>query len=469
MGPADGTLARVPQIVGLRCPHCAAALKVEVGATSAKCEYCGTTSLLRGGTIAPQAGGRGRAAGKSGCGVIAVVLGVVVVGVIAALVFLASAPSPPSAPVRVEHSPSVVAVPPVIAAPAPTPPPARELTIDTRRRPLLVDVDADGAVDVVALTEVREDARRHHAYVALSAATGALLWQIDVPDEAAGDSFAAAAHGRLLLLDDKGQLRGHDLRTGAAQWTTALGERGTRFCASATADAIDVPTADDRVLAIDVKTGRQTPVAAAPGCAAVPTDRVPVDRDPAARDDPRAPAGTVSIRCGSVTAYTSSGMTRLKDQCRARSKIDVDGLPGLVAHALWRVPAGWVVLGVRKPGTYVPTVGLVDARTRKLLWKADVPEGNPLLADEGSPTPVVLLPAHLVVGYTVKDQPQHLTAFALEDGARAWHIDVPGGERVQQAAAADGRLFLYGDGAVHILDAASGALVRSLGRARAAN
>jgi len=460
----------MPQVVGLRCPHCAAALPAEVGATSVKCSYCGTTSLLRGGTIASGAPTRPASGGSPallGCGVVAGVL-VLFGGVAAFLLFRGSPSQPPYSDVSVAPGDPLPRVIERVAEPAVEPaadkPPARTLErIDTSRRPLLVDVNADGHPDIVARANFSEGDRRWSAYAALDSQTGAVLWTVDLTD-GDRDTHAAVAHGRLLLLTAAGQVTGHDLKTGASQWSTTLGERGQQMCASKSADAIEIPTLDKRVLQLDVKTGRQTPVAAIPECAPLPTDFEPNQHDPSDRTDSRAPAGTVAIRCGGVSMYTSSGFSKLPDQCRQRSKVDVDNLAGIVAHSLWQTDAGWLVLGVRKPGTYVPTIGLID-KQRRLAWKADVPDGNPLLADEGGPDPAVLLADRVVVGFNVKDQPPHLAAFALADGARQWTIDAPGGNRVQRATAADNHLFLYSDGAVHILDPADGKLVRTIGKA----
>lgn len=454
----------MPQVVGLRCPHCAAALPAEVGASSVKCAYCGTTSMLqRGGTIAGAAAtsGTGGKSSATGClvGVVVLFLGV------AAAVWLFAARPMASPPVHVSSAPVVVAQPVVpIAAPIPPPPPTRTIErIDTGRRPLLVDVNGDAHPDIVALTEFSEGPRRWSAYAAHDSQTGEVLWTVDVADEDRRGIIAAVAHGRLVLLTDKGQVHGHDLRTGAAQWTTALGERGKQMCAAQAADALEIPTLDDRVLQIDVRTGRQAPVAAIPECAPLPTDHEPDNNDPSDRADRRAPPGTLAIRCGGSSVYTSSGLTKLPDQCRQRSKIDVDRLDGIVAHSLWQHGDGWLVLGVRKPGTYVPMLGLLG-KQKQLAWKAEVPDGNPLLADQGGPDPAVLLADRVIVGYTIKNQPARLTAFALTDGARQWHIDVPGGKRVQRAQAADDQVFLYSDGRVHIIKPTDGSLVRTIGK-----
>lgn len=456
----------MPQVVGLRCPHCAAALPAEVGASSVKCAYCGTTSMLqRGGTIAgaainPGAGGKTNAVGCL-VGVFVLLLGA---GVwLLAARPMASPPSPVSSvPATVVAQPAPPVVAPMI--PAAPPPPTRTLeAIETNRRPLLVDVNGDAHPDIVALTQFSEGPRRWSAYAAHDSQTGAILWTVDVADDDLRGIIAAVAHGRLVLLTDKGQVHGHDLRTGAAQWTTALGERGKQMCAAQAADALEIRTLDQRVLQIDVRTGRQAPVAAIPECAPLLTDHAPNNRDPADRADPRAPLGTVAILCGGPSVYTSSGMTKIPDQCRQRSKVDIERLDGIVAHSLWQHGDGWLVLGVRKPGTYVPMLGFLD-KQKKLAWKAEVPDGNPLLAEPGSPSPAILLGDRVIVGYTIKDQPAKLAAFALTDGARQWHIDVPGGKRVNKAQAADDKVFLYSDGSVHIIKPTDGSLVRTIGK-----
>jgi outer membrane protein assembly factor BamB len=267
-------------------------------------------------------------------------------------------------------------------------------------------------------------------------------------------------HGRLLLLTRTGQVIGHDL-TGKQQWSTALGDRGERFCAATQPDSVLVPTADERVLLLDVKTGKQSPTGRPSSCTPVPSDQEFANFDPRDRSDPRAPAGVLGVRCGSARVMGSQNYT-VPDACRERARFDPDRLGGLVAHALWQTADGWLVLGVRDPGTHTPLVARVQGKA--LAWKADVPEGNPLLASEGGPSPVALAGDVVIAGYRLQTgSKQLLTAFALADGKRLWHIDAPGRGSIDHVAAANGQALVYADGSVFVLDLATGAQLRTIG------
>ena len=271
--------------------------------------------------------------------------------------------------------------------------------------------------------------------------------------------MAAVVHGRLLLLTRTGQVLGHELTAGKQQWSTALGDRGLRFCAASEPDAVLVVTADERVLLLDVKTGKQTPTRPPATCGPVATDQEYDDHDPRDRSDARAPAGVLGVRCGSVRVMGSENFT-VPDACRARAKFDPDRLGGLVAHALWQTPGGWLVIGVRDPGTHTPLVARVQGKA--LAWKADVPEGNPLLASEGGPSAITLAGDVIVAGYRLQTgSHEFLTAFALPDGKRLWHIDAPG-QSIDRLAATPNQLLVYADGSLSMLDLKTGALQRTI-------
>lgn len=447
--------------VAVRCPHCGATLEVRPADSTTTCAYCGTTSMLgpQGARVRPPEPAR---PGPSAAWVLGGAMMLVVAIGAAALVMRGSPEPPPGAP------PAVVRplVTPALPQPGPELPPVSEPPrrvverIETDRRPLLADVDGDGQDDVIALMRLREGDRRWEAHAALSGASGALLWDIPAEEERTSSRIAAVAHGRLLVLTHAGQVLGHDLKTGAAQWSTALGDRGLGFCAAKEADAALIVTADERVLKLDVKTGRQEPVQAPKSCAPLPSDHTERRSDPRDRSDPRGPAGVTAIRCGSVRVMGSQNYT-VADQCRARAKIDPDRLDGAVAHALWQVPEGWFFYGVREPGTNSPVVGRISGK--RVAWKADVPEGNPLEAREVGPDPVLLVGDAVIVGYETQKHERYLTAFALADGQRRWHVASPGEEDVSHAATSGGLVFLYVDHAVVVLDPKDGSVVRTFG------
>ncbi len=458
-------------IIPARCPHCGASLQVDPRADAATCAYCGTTSLLRSkGTVAPNGApvivvASDGASGGANTRRLAL-LGLAAILVLASVFLMRS--TPPVSSVSVASSaPALhhpVEVRPVAADPGP-PAAGDDDTrleverLETGRQPLLVDINGDAAVDVLVLARLHAGARRWEAFTAFSGATGELLWSVDAPEDA-HNTVAAVAPGWLLLLTRTGQVIGHDLATGKQQWSTALGDRGLRFCAATEPDSVLVPTADERVLLLDVKTGKQAPTQAPASCRPLPSDQKFDEHNPRDRSDPRAPAGVTGLSCGSVRVMGSENFT-VPDACRQRAGFDPDRLGGLVAHSLWQTPGGWLVIGVRDPGTNTPLVGRVQGKT--LAWKADVPEGNPLLANEGGPSPIVLAGDVIVAGYRLQAGPQRLTGFALEDGKRLWHIDAPGGKSIDRAAAAPGQVLVYADGSVFVLDAATGALLRTIG------
>lgn len=391
--------------------------------------------------------------------VIAAVLLVLLAGL--GLLFMSAAPSPASSAVeRVNHALPVE----VVALKAEPTPPGEDATLlaverlETGRAPLLADLDGDGTTDIVVLAHLRQGERRWDAFAAFRGTDGELLWHVDAPEDARA-SVAAVVHGRLLLLTRTGQVLGHELAAGKQQWSTALGDRGLRFCAASEPDAVLVVTADERVLLLDVKTGKQTPTRPPATCGPVATDQEYDDHDPRDRSDARAPAGVLGVRCGSVRVMGSENFT-VPDACRARAKFDPDRLGGLVAHALWQTPGGWLVIGVRDPGTHTPLVARVQGKA--LAWKADVPEGNPLLASEGGPSAITLAGDVIVAGYRLQTgSHEFLTAFALPDGKRLWHIDAPG-QSIDRLAATPNQLLVYADGSLSMLDLKTGALQRTI-------
>jgi outer membrane protein assembly factor BamB/DNA-directed RNA polymerase subunit RPC12/RpoP len=449
----------MPIAVPVRCPQCGADLRVSSTDENVTCSYCGTTSFLqkRGVTAPPNMSVIVVSKGPSAVLVVALVavaLGAVVTALL--IVHQGARPTPPgyTRPVSVPTPPPKPVAPP----PSPEPPRPEVERLRTSRRPLIVDVDGDGKLDVIALADLRDGARGGSAFVALEGQTGKRLWQIGADDRGT-DEYVAVAGGRLFVLGGSGQVQGYDLVTAARQWSTALGDKGHRFCAAREPDSVLVAVADGRVLALDVKTGRQTP-SSTRTCASLPTDEDPDNEDPRDRTDPQAPVGTVGISCGGVTVMGDQNYT-VPDACAVRAHVDSAHLGGMVAHALWQLPGGnWLAYGVRDPGTHSPLVGVLQKR--KLLWKADVPPGNPLDAQDGGPHPIVLADDRVVAGYALKnDGSTRLAAFALSNGKRLWDVTIAG-KRVERAVWAGGELYLYRDGRIEVRDPATGSLRRTL-------
>jgi outer membrane protein assembly factor BamB len=318
---------------------------------------------------------------------------------------------------------------------------------------MLADVNADGTEDVVNLITSRDSGAASRRYAAFDGRTGRLLWQ--TPDQGAEASSlrAAITGGRLLLSSREGQLTAFDAARGEQHWTSALGDRVRSFCVGDKADTVRVVTVDERALSIDVKTGRQTS-ARGRHCEPVVTDEDAVGHKPRDRSDPRAPRGVASIYCGGVRVMGDENYV-IPDQCKAKARIDPEGLEGMSAHALWKHGPGYIVIGSRRPGTPTPVVGYVHGT--KLSWRADVPEGNPLDADDGAPDQVTLSGERLVVAYrNRKTQKAAVTAFAVATGERLWHRVLADTTRLARLVASRDTVFLYADSTVSALSASTG-------------
>ncbi|MEY4512396.1 MAG: hypothetical protein RLZZ450_4518 [Pseudomonadota bacterium] len=150
------------------------------------------------------------------------------------------------------------------------------------------------------------------------------------------------------------------------------------------------------------------------------------------------------------------------DACKARAKVDGDRLDGVVAHALWRLGAGWLVLGVRKPGAYVPMVGVYERGHWK--WKSEAPAQNPLEAEQGGPRTPSLVGDSLVVSYgSGKPARQWLTRFDVRDGTRTWTQQLPESTQSLVALAQDDNVVVvHGNDAVRVLSVADGAEQRTI-------
>ncbi len=440
--------------IAVRCPNCNASLKTSRDDTTATCTYCGTTSIVQKKGAAPPAHGPVIVLpGISPLAVVAAaVAGALVLAGVLVLVLRPSPPpaSPPPVPSLPARPSAIVPVPPRPEAPEPAP--LTVVRLASGRRPMFTE---DGRL--VTLADLSEGSRRWRGYVVLDPATGALVTHVEVPD---GQLLAALAHGRLLVHTGAGQVAAFDLATGRPQWSTALGDRAMVFCASEAPDAVEVVTADARVLVLDVKTGRQEPARTRDACADLPRDGDERHADPRDRRDRRAPAGVIAWSCGSVRVMGSQSYT-VPDACRARARVDSEAHEGIVLHGVWQIPSGWASYGVRNPGTHTPIVAALDRKGR-LLWKADVPEGNPLEASTGGPRPFTIAGDRLVAGYTRQaERETFLTAFALEDGRRLWHTPL-GDEPVEDAVVDHGRLLVLGGGRVRVIDPETGALVRTI-------
>jgi outer membrane protein assembly factor BamB len=392
----------------LHCPRCGAEVELDRKHGEAKCSYCGTRSYAD--NHAPEQ----TVVVKAHPSLWAALAVVLAAGVLGA-VMLASRPEP--APAASSLSPALPVVAPQAAAPAP-PPRAPKITVEIQdyTAAKLVDADGDGVDELLLPIERNEDGTRSDHFALYALPTGKPIRETSA---LAGPQSAliAVAYRRLLLARRDGQLEAYDLASGDVQWNTVLGERVAALC-EGPRDTLHVTTDDARELEIDVQTGRQTRVKTP---CKVPLAVSMGRHEPSDRRDYRAPHGVAAFSCGSVRVMGSQNYV-VPDACRTHFKIDSDHLDGMVGHAIWAYRSGHLVLGVRTPGTYVPSVGLLERGRWK--WKSEVPASNPLLAETGGPRQVQLHGHSLLVGYKAGEQ-HWLTRFDADTGQRSWTRELP--------------------------------------------
>lgn len=457
MPSSAGYRAPMVRLTTIHCPRCGANLPLEPEARAVTCAYCGTKSHVDSSGKATASSSA--SSSLSGVATLLLVLGLVgLIGFVAIVVGVfrsVSTDEPSAASASSAAPPSPSSDRPAFPEP-PSPPPAAPAPTETIRvlqdAPLfVVDVNGDGRSEVVAPIErALGDAEASH-YAVFNARDGAQLARTP-PIEGFRDLVIAAVSKRLVIADRAGKLSCYDLVSGDAQWSTVLGERVGALCAADAPDSVLVETDARRLLSVDLLTGRQSETRAR---CLEPLARTQSSHDPRDRRDYDAPRGTEAYRCGGVTVMGSANF-RVADQCLARGRVDTNRLDGMVGHRIWRHGRGWLVFGVRTPGTYVPMVGLLSGRS--FVWKSEVPLSNPLEAEEGGPRQVALRGEILFVAYaTGQNRRGVVTAFRATDGARLWTFEVPDAQRVRHLVASDDGVVVQAGDHLYSLAAIDGA------------
>jgi outer membrane protein assembly factor BamB len=295
----------------------------------------------------------------------------------------------------------------------------------------------------VLAASVYEDKGVTRRYVAFDGKSGAELWQSGDIGSDLFNSSAVLEHSRLMVVNRTGKVTAFDGRSGKQQWEQLLGERVVGVCKAKEPDSVRFKTADDRIVALDTRSGNKTPVAGKPPCERANSNQQDrFSRDIRDRSDSRAPAGVKSVSCGGVRVMGDQNFT-LPEQCKAQFRVDPDSIPGMSASALWQHDGGLLVFGTRRPGTRVPMVGFMKGG--KLVWSSEVPDKDPLEAREGAPPEVALDGGRLFVSYEQQsgDKPAAVTAFDVTTGSRLWHVALPGKLRsIRHLDAAGGGVFV---------------------------
>jgi ribosomal protein S27E len=386
------------RVIDIKCPTCAAPLPISADATTITCRYCGGTSAVErpgkavhappGQTVvhvpaASPAVGRNVAIG--------VATSMLAVGVVTSMTFLNSSSPPMQAR---PGAPEVTTATATATATAGAPP----VTYSFDDRPMLADINGDGAPDIVG--RVRE--YNVGAWIsAFDGTSGAELWRSGLLGKDAEDGYAlrGIAHGRFVAVDALGKVQALDLKTGGPAWSTLLGEKADSICAGE--GVIVIETADDVRHGLDPQSGKSREPGKPAACAVVwssERDLTPTQR---IIDWPR---------------FEANGLPSLHS---------VDGIS---AHRALvpSEPGPRFLLGSKSKGTAVPMAAAVGDK-RKVLWKEIVPGVDPLTTGTNVTT---IQAGHgggvLVIPYDMKEREAgvRMAALAADTGARLWDVQV---------------------------------------------
>ena len=472
------------RIASAKCPHCGAALRLDPKLEWVTCTYCGTSSFIaKPGSTAPvppqhpvihlDARAAARGIGTAlvlilgSVAVIAVIVVVVIVVAVGAAVGTAvDAVNDFEESQRKRPLFTSGAKPGSVDSAA-----AGQLTsysIQGDRRPLLANVDGDGAPDLIVLWSSYLNGQSGWRYAAFNGNSGELIW-ITKSLGTAFYSYTASTSGSwLLLANDAGQLEGLQLKDGAKAWTTALGDKAEQVCEHPDPNTVIVVTKDQRKLLVDMRTGAQKTAAADASCRALQNnDRSSSLRRhtlPAHLLSPGDAEGLDEYRCGATRLITGAGSRLVPDPCAKQLGFKPESVEKFGIRSIRRLgQTGWVLVGVRQPGSRVPMVGMATAG--RVAWTVEVPEGNPLTAQEGEPALVEAVGTELVVGYELKDQKGwHVTSISGQHGRRRWDVALStGDDDVEHLLVAPGRFYVATRGRVVALEAASGKELFAIG------
>lgn len=409
------------QVVQAKCPNCGAGLTVGPGADRATCAYCGVSSFVqRRSTILQRP-----------------------------LPLPAAARGLPSAQVARQHvSPlgKLLVTLPLLGILAGIVAPIAVCVSEGREKAaarngmrwggggpaLLADVDGDGTEDAIGLVRYVLDGDRVHL-AAFSGKDGHRLWQsarLGTYSEINSGRLAIAG-ATLVWADKRGTLRGFAGRTGAASWTTALGDVAKAMCWGPSRAQIDVMTADRRWQRVTLADGAATP---APDRAREPCDALP-------NDDPR------ELTDGAGTVVTDA----FGD--------NVPAVPGMrVTKLVERRGGPRIAIGTRSPGTAVPMIAAVDA-AGAVRWKAEVPSSDPLTVEASAPEWFAVGSDDVAVLYEREDlRPPVLAGFDAATGARRWEAAVAKGTTivVRGVSLSGDSVFVSSWGHLQVFDRATG-------------
>ncbi|WP_437670701.1 outer membrane protein assembly factor BamB family protein [Sorangium sp. So ce131] len=374
------------RIVDTRCPRCGAPLPVAPELDAVACHYCGARSLVDRGrkpAAAPPPPGMHVvrvAPPSSGAGALGLVLGLVLAAgaVATATAFLRSPGSSRAGAPVVGDDP-------------------RYYFSD---RPMLADVNGDGAPDVIGRSKLPVGTQWDEWIAAYDGRDGKPIWKAGVlsKDAASHEARRAIVLGRVISVDALGKVQAYDQRTGAPSWSAQLGEKARRICQGD--GTIVVETLDDARHGLDPASGAKRALAKDAPCKPVPSS-----------DGAEAPG------------YQIIGWS----QFAAFGLPSLHAVEGIMAHRALvpSEPGPRFLLGSRDKGSQVAMVAAVDRG--KVLWMSLVPGVDPLTTSVNVTTQQAAYAGGLlVIPYDMKDRDggMRMACFEGATGKRLWDVQI---------------------------------------------
>lgn len=263
-------------------------------------------------------------------------------------------------------------------------------------RPMPLDANGDGVEELVLeVTSLGTPPKLHFA--AFDPATAKELWRTEALAASGEENLAATVRGRLVVTL-RNTVQGFDGRTGKRAFSTALPELPEALCQHPS--GVAVLTKDKKLYPVDLGSG----ALGAPS--------------PGARN-----AHEPGTRCIDLDPRDASHGTALVEAEEAPYRDKVTGMQVADVLSVAESPRR-LVLGTREPGTRVPMLAAFDGE--RLLWRAELPSSEPLLAKEGEPVAVAVGSGRVLAAYERSDREElRVVCFELISGKRSWEVALP--------------------------------------------
>jgi hypothetical protein len=409
----------MPRIVAFNCPHCGAALSVDADDRDVTCKFCQVKSVIHR-TVErpmPQPPWPGPPPGMmptqvpstgGGAVIVVAVVGVLVLlGTMAAVFLLSSAPSPD----RPASMPGGVVATPELALPQ-TP---KYAFAEGHHGafPSFVDANRDGTLDVLLLAGF--PAKLH----LFDGENGKLLWTASL-DGSSWARHVAVAESRVLVSGDV-TLSLLDPATGKEVAKATLNDKVRRLCAPS-GGRLRVLVEDDSVDTVDPSSGAVKSEAKGTRCDDLFGARGLLDDTerrhyPVGYLDPTLGA----LRCGNIQVSGTWNYLR-RDPCGAALRMDEKKLGELEPSAIVPMRGGHFLLGRKARGKRTPMIGFAKGGTME--WSETLSKAEPSELPEADATRVAFHGSLLGAVYP-GPKSDRLAIFDTSTGKRMHDLALP--------------------------------------------